>query len=64
MHSLQGVTFEIHHKPFLLFSFSLIKSCLTSGGAADAAGIEIKSYCVENGFTHIVSSRLITACLL
>ena len=34
--------------------------CLTSGGAADAVEIEIKSYCVENWFTHIVSSRSTT----
>ena len=42
MHFLQGVTFEIHHKPFLLSGFALIKSSLKSGGAADAVEIEIK----------------------
>ena len=37
---------------------------LTSGGAADAVEIEIRSYCVENVFTHVVYSRLTTACAL
>ena len=52
MHSLQGVT------------FALIKSCLTPGGAADAVEIEIRSYFVENGFTHDNYSRWTTACVL
>ena len=51
MYSFQGVT------------FALIKSCLTSGGAPDAVEIEIRSYCVENGLTHVVYCRLTTACV-
>ena len=62
MHSFQCVTFEIHY--LLLFSVALIKSSLTSSGAADAVEIEIRSYCVENGFTHVVYSRLTTSCVL
>ena len=42
------------------FLFALIKSCLTSDGAADAVKIEIMSFCVENRFTHVVYSRLTT----
>ena len=58
MHSLQGVFFLIRHKSF---SLALIRSFLTSGGAADAAEFEITSYCVEKGFTHVVSSWATTA---
>ena len=54
MHSLQCVTSEIITIIFPPFSFALIKSCLTSGGAADAVEIEIRSYCVENWFIHDV----------
>ena len=41
-----------------------MKSCLTLGGAADAVKIEIRSYCVEYVFNHVVYSRLTTACVL
>ena len=32
--------------------------------AADAVEIEIRPYCVENGFTHVVYGRLTTPCVL
>ena len=64
MHSLQDVSFLNSSLALPPFSHALMRSCLTSGGAADAVKIEITSDCVENGVTHVVSSRSRTACVL